>query len=191
MIRKQLKKTGEFLLTIDDQTHELFDPYRDSPPVRGLDLFSKLGDQPELRLIASALIVAGTFVANDRLVRAGARMILAHEAATFAKDSIKTNIDRTRPRSADDRHEKKPKKGGHTGKEKTSFPSGHSAGAIAAARAFSREYPEYGAAGDSHAGRIVASPALRALSDRRCRRARGRPCRRIGHQCRLGRAAHG
>ena len=47
--------------------------------------------------------------------------------------------------SADER-DKKPKKGKHTSKELTSFPSGHSAGSIAVARAFAREFPEYGAA---------------------------------------------
>ena len=73
-------------------------------------------------------------------------MIIAHEAATFVKDMLKTEVDRTRPRSAGSRYEKKPKKGKHTSKELTSFPSGHSAGAIAAARAFSREFPGYGAA---------------------------------------------
>jgi membrane-associated phospholipid phosphatase len=73
-------------------------------------------------------------------------MMIAHEAATLAKHSIKTNVDRARPRSANGRDEKKARKGKHKTKELSSFPSGHSAGAIAAARAFSREYPEYGLA---------------------------------------------
>ena len=84
-------------------------------------------------------------------------MIIAHETATLAKDLMKTEIDRTRPRSAGARDEKKPKKGKHTAKEETSFPSGHSAGAMAAARAFSREFPEYGAAAMGAAGLIAAS----------------------------------
>ena len=129
------------MITFDDRAQGFFEPYTDSRPVQALDLLSKLGDQPELRLIAGGLLVAGTFVGRDRLVRAGARMIIAHEAATVAKALLKTEIDRTRPRSASNRKEKKPKKGSHTAKEKTSFPSGHSAGAIAAARAFSREFP--------------------------------------------------
>lgn len=155
MLRKQMKSTGELLINVDDQTHKLFQPYVGSPPVRALDIFSKLGDQPELRLLSGALMLAGTFAGNDRLVRAGARMMLAHEAATLAKDSVKTEIDRTRPRSADARSEKKPRKGKHEGKEKTSFPSGHSAGAIAAARAFTREYPEHGAMALGAAGLVA------------------------------------
>ena len=129
--------------------------------MRSLDLFSKLGDQPELRLIAGSLLVAGTFAGNDRLVRAGARMLIAHEAATLVKDTLKTNIDRTRPRSAEKEEAKKPKKGNHAAKEKTSFPSGHSAGAMAAARAFSREFPEYGPAAICGAALIAASQVPR------------------------------
>jgi membrane-associated phospholipid phosphatase len=141
-----LNAAGNALLDFDHQTHELCTQYAGTPPVKALDLVSKLGDQPELRFIAGALIAAGTFGGSDRLVRAGARMMIAHEVATFAKDMVKTEVDRTRPRSANGRRDKKPKKGNHTAKELTSFPSGHSAGAIAAARAFSREFPEYGAA---------------------------------------------
>src|SRR4051812_23674145 len=160
-LEKTLGIAGEALLDFDHRAHELCKPYVGTPRIRALDLFSKLGDQPELRTISAALIAVGTFTRNDRLVRAGARMIIAHEAATFAKDMMKTEIDRTRPRSAKGRAQKKPKKGGHTAKEMTSFPSGHSAGAVAAARAFSREYPEYGAAALAGAGLIAASQVPR------------------------------
>ncbi len=145
------------MIEFDHRVHKFFKPYNDSLPLQGLDLFSKLGDQPELRLVAGALMVAGTFGRSDRLVRAGARMTIAHEVATLVKNLLKAEIDRTRPRSAKGRRAKKPKAGRHTAKEKTSFPSGHSAGAIAAARAFSREFPEYGAASMTAAGLIAAS----------------------------------
>jgi membrane-associated phospholipid phosphatase len=158
----ELLQTAETrLMDFDDRARRLFEPYADSLPVRVLDLFSKLGDQPELRLIAGSLMMVGTFAGNDRLVRAGARMLVAHEAATAVKDLVKTNVDRTRPRSANNRGAKKPKKGDHTAKEKTSFPSGHSAGAIAAARAFSREFPEYGGAAIAGAALVAASQVPR------------------------------
>jgi membrane-associated phospholipid phosphatase len=158
----ELLQTAETrLMDFDDRARRLFEPYADSLPVRVLDLFSKLGDQPELRLIAGSLMMVGTFAGNDRLVRAGARMLVAHEAATAVKDFVKTNVDRTRPRSANNRGAKKPKKGDHTAKEKTSFPSGHSAGAIAAARAFSREFPEYGGAAIAGAALVAASQVPR------------------------------
>lgn len=161
MLSKQIETAEEQLIRFDERAREVFEPYTDTPPVRALDGLSKLGDQPELRLIAGGLIVAGTLAGSDRLVRAGARMIIAHEAATLAKDLLKGEIDRTRPRSAGDGDAKKPRKGKHTAKEKTSFPSGHSAGAIAAARAFSREFPEYGAAAMGAAALVAAAQVPR------------------------------
>ena len=156
MHSKALQKTEKWLIGLDDSARSFFEPYTDTPSMRALDLFSTLGDQPELRLIAGSLLVVGTMASNDRLVRAGARMLVAHEAATVVKDLVKMNVDRTRPRSADKGDTKRPKKGHHTAKEKTSFPSGHSAGAIAAARAFSREFPEYGAAAMAGAALVAA-----------------------------------
>jgi membrane-associated phospholipid phosphatase len=153
---------GTAALKFDGRTQELFKPHADGAAVAALHPISKLGDQPQLRTIAGGLIVAGIFVRSDRMVRAGSRMIIAHEAATFVKDMLKTEVDRTRPRSAESRHEKKPKKGKHTSKELTSFPSGHSAGSIAAARAFSREFPEYGAAA------VGAGAAIALLQIPRC-----------------------
>ena len=146
MLEKEIKAGGKALLDIDDAAHRVCQPYADTLPIKLLDVVSKIGDQPELRTVSAAMVAIGTFGGNDRLVRAGARMMIAHEAATVAKGLLKTNVDRTRPRSANGRDEKKPRKGRHKAKELSSFPSGHSAGAIAAARAFSREFPEYGPA---------------------------------------------
>ena len=146
ILNKQIDAAGDYLIEFDHRTHQTFEPYSGTVPIKALDPLSKLGDQPQLRLLAGALLVGGIFARSDRMVRAGARMMIAHEAATIAKDQVKLEIDRKRPRSADRRSEKKPRKGKHRAKELTSFPSGHSAGAIAAARAFSREYPEFGAA---------------------------------------------
>jgi len=143
-LQKRIRRAEEKVLDFDHRVHEHSEKRAGAGPNRALEVVSKLGDQPELRTIAGMLIAAGTLAESDRLVRAGARMMIAHEAATAVKDAVKTKIDRKRPRSANGRDEKKPKKGNHTTKEMTSFPSGHSAGAMAAARAFAREYPEYG-----------------------------------------------
>jgi membrane-associated phospholipid phosphatase len=102
----------------------------------------KAGDQPELRTLSGIVIAMGLLRADRRMLRAGIRMILAHEVATLAKDLVKVRVDRTRPHSAKSRRQQAVKPGNHTAKVKTSFPSGHSAGSIAVARAFGREYPE-------------------------------------------------
>ena len=143
-VHKNINAIGEALLDLDEASYELLG-VDDERLLTALHVFSKLGDQPQLRLISGALLAAGTFAGSDRLVRAAGRMIIAHELATLAKDAVKTDVDRKRPRSAERRSEKKPRKGDHQSKEMTSFPSGHTAGSIAVARAFSREFPEYGA----------------------------------------------
>lgn len=145
-LRKFMRESAEAALELDGRVQEIFKPYAGTRAVEALHPLSKLGDQPQLRTLSGALIVAGILARSHRLVRAGCRMIIAHEAATFAKDMIKVEVDRTRPRSAEDPQDKKPRKGNHTSKELSSFPSGHSAGSIAVARAFSREFPEYGPA---------------------------------------------
>src|SRR5688572_22351420 len=115
--------------------------YSETPPVRVLSRVAKLGDQPELRLISGSVIVAGLLLRRGRLFRAGVRMLLAHEAATAAKDLIKSRVDRTRPHSANSKEDAKPKPGRKQAKRFRSFPSGHSAGSVAVAQAFAREYP--------------------------------------------------
>jgi membrane-associated phospholipid phosphatase len=156
-VAQRLDRAANALLEFDHRAQLLFKPLAGSPAVRALDVLSKIADQPELRTIAGGLILAGIFSTNDRMVRAGSRMLIAHEAATVIKDGLKLNIDRTRPRSAKSKKAKKPRKGNHVGKELSSFPSGHSAGAVAAARAFSREYPEHSAIALSAAGLAALS----------------------------------
>lgn len=141
-----MELAGDALLKLDGGMQQSVTPRADSLAKTAVELFGKLGDQPQIRTISAALIIAGTFAGKDRMVRAGARMMIAHEAATFAKDVVKNRIDRNRPRTAKGRAATKPRKGNHHSKELTSFPSGHSAGAMAAARAFAREYPDQGAA---------------------------------------------
>ena len=48
-----------------------------------------------------------------------------------------------------------PTAGRNTSKEETSFPSGHSAGAAAVARAFARDYPEHAAPAYAAAGALA------------------------------------
>lgn len=143
---KQLRAPEQALLRADQRLHELTETASEALPEGILHPFSKLADQPQLRAIAGGIVVFGLVSGNERLTRAGARMVIAHEAATAAKDVVKNQVDRNRPRSAEAAHDKRLRKGRHTSKELSSFPSGHSAGAMAAARAFSREYPEFAAA---------------------------------------------
>ena len=145
-MKTRAEKAVEAASAADLEITETLGEYRDSPPFRAWSLVAKLGDQPELRLISAGCIAAGLALGNDRLSRAGMRMLVAHEVATHAKDFAKDRIDRTRPRSASNARQAKARPGDRTEKEHTSFPSGHSAGAVAVAQAFAREFPEHRAA---------------------------------------------
>jgi undecaprenyl-diphosphatase len=137
----KMRSTGRKLAAAEAKAAKAVAPTR-RRPAKLVETVGKLGDQPELRTLSGIVVAAGLLTANRRLIRAGVRMLLAHEIATLAKDLIKEQIDRTRPHSATTHSERAVKRGRHTAKTKTSFPSGHSAGATAVARAFGREYPQ-------------------------------------------------
>jgi membrane-associated phospholipid phosphatase len=131
-----------------------FLPLQDNPAVRAASWIASVGDQPPLQALSWTLLASGLVSGNRRLARAGGRMVLAHLAATAAKNFVKHRVDRTRPHVLTERAYKM-KKGKGREKEVTSFPSGHTAGAVAAAFAFAREYPEYAAAAHSAAGAVA------------------------------------
>ncbi|HET9637619.1 MAG TPA: phosphatase PAP2 family protein [Allosphingosinicella sp.] len=139
-------KASRAVLAADAAAAEAALPYQGSPAMEALGRFASLGDQPPLRILCAAVIAAGVAGSNRRLARAGVRMLVAHTLATLAKDYVKERVDRTRPRSKGEKgKDHVPRPGRDTSKEETSFPSGHSAGAAAVARAFARDYPEYAA----------------------------------------------
>lgn len=115
---------------------------RDHPAVAALAKVGELGDQPPMVALCAATIAAGLARRDGRLVSTGVRMLAAHALATGIKHVIKRSVDRTRPKLLveEGRYETGP--GRHKDGEYSSFPSGHTAGALAVARAFARDYPE-------------------------------------------------
>jgi len=148
---------AEPLFEFDRKARQAFLSHRHDRAVKALDRFGDIGDQPPLRIISGAVLALGVLRADARMVRAGARMLLAHELATAAKNRVKHRIDRSRPRSATGANGHLPKPGDDNSKEETSFPSGHAAGSMAVALAFSAEYPEYRAAALAASGAIGLS----------------------------------
>jgi undecaprenyl-diphosphatase len=143
MAKRTEAKAAKPLLKLDKQAKDLFAPYRGTLPVRAIDTFGEAGDQLQMRILCGGVFALGLVRADGRMMRAAARMLLAHEVATFANGVVKRRVDRLRPRSTSGRNPSKPHKGRSSAKEKQSFPSGHSAGATAVACAFAAEYPEY------------------------------------------------
>jgi membrane-associated phospholipid phosphatase len=156
-----LKDAGDLLLRTDGKIQSRMKPLSETPAVKALGKISEIGDQPQLRALSALLVGAGVLTANRRLAMAGARMIVAHELATTLKNVIKRRVDRTRPRSAQSKSERTAKPGKNEAKEETSFPSGHSAGATAAALAFAGEFPEHRAAALAAAGAVSAAQVPR------------------------------
>ena len=114
---RKARNTGRKLAAAEAKAARAVAPRR-KKPARLVEAIGQLGDQPELRTVSGIVIAAGILSANRRLVRAGVRMLLAHEIATLAKDVIKERIDRTRPHSAKSHSERAVKQGRHTAKTK-------------------------------------------------------------------------
>ena len=114
---------------------------RNRPAMKFAADLSDVADQPPLRAIGAATMVAGALVRNERITVAGVRMLAAHQLATSAKNLIKHSLDRTRPERVLDGKEYASGEGQHESSAWSSFPSGHTAGAVAVARAIGRDYP--------------------------------------------------
>lgn len=152
---EKLKEGAAALEDADAAVAEAVLPIRYAPGVQLVGSLSEIGDQPEMRILAGSLIGIGVVAGKPRLARAGLRMLVAHEAATAIKSLIKRNVDRTRPRSLREGQAPRLRKGENHDKEESSFPSGHSAGAAATARAFVREFPEYSVPAHAAAGLVA------------------------------------
>ena len=145
------------LMDADKAATNAAEPYRKSVAVRAMAWASELGDQPQMLTLSGGVLALGLVRRDGRMAGAGARMVLSHLLATAAKNFVKHRVDRTRPRSTGKGKGHSIKPGRSRAKEETSFPSGHSAGAAAVARAFARDYPE-------HAGAALAGAGFIALA---------------------------
>ena len=155
---KKPSEAARALVRADRKAAEAALPYEESLPVRLLDHVADLGDQPPMRILCGSVIAIGLIGGDRRLAGAGLRMLAAHTLATWVKDAVKHRVDRTRPRSVSKPgKDAKPRPGDSEAKEETSFPSGHSAGAAAVARAFARSYPD-------HEAPAYAAAAILALA---------------------------
>ena len=154
---KKKKSAGKALLEVDRKAHEAVQPYQDAAPVKALSWLSELGDQPQMLTLSGSVLAWGVVRGDPRLMRAGGRMIASHLLATWLKNLIKHRVDRTRPFAVQTQEDRKAKPGRDQSKEETSFPSGHSAGALAVAQAFARELPE-------HRGKALAGAGLIAVA---------------------------
>ena len=116
--------------------------WKDSRPVQLLGGIGKLSDQPPLYAFIGGLAAAALIRGDPRLLQMSARMLGAHWLGIRAKNAVKAAVDRTRPQMLIDEGRYELGKGRRDEKPYNSFPSGHTVGAVAAARAIARDYPQ-------------------------------------------------
>ena len=147
---------------VDLVVTEAMDEQRNRPLVRAAGFLSEIGDQPPLRALTLGAAAMGLWRGDPRLTRAGLRMFAAHSLATGVKTLVKRSIDRTRPDHALDTRYRM-EAGDSRRHELSSFPSGHTAGALAVTQALARDYPGSGAVG------LAATAAIAAVQVPRCK----------------------
>ncbi|WP_162236609.1 MULTISPECIES: phosphatase PAP2 family protein [unclassified Sphingomonas] len=141
--RREAKRGAKQLVDADiDMGQGIAAGLRHHPVVKVAGTLSEVADQPPMVAINLATIAAGLIVRDARLTRTGVRMLAAHGLATLAKAAIKHNVDRARPKLFASRQAHRPTPGNRDEGPQNSFPSGHTAGAVAVARAVAREYPD-------------------------------------------------
>lgn len=134
--------------------------YRDEPLVKATGFLAEIGDQPQLVATSIGTVVIGVIARRPEVIRGGVRMLAAHAAATFVKSAIKASIDRTRPEKAIEDGRSRFEPGDSDDHDQTSFPSGHTAGAVAVARAASRDIDGAGAPAALISGAVAAAQPI-------------------------------
>ena len=129
----------------------------DHPAIKALGAASEMADQPPLIAVSIALLAGGVVTRRPLFVRTGARMLAAHLIATGMKTIVKRSVDRTRPHVLADEGRYELSQGDGTDDPRlNSFPSGHTAGAVAVAEAIARSAPRWGWPARIWAGAIAA-----------------------------------
>jgi membrane-associated phospholipid phosphatase len=126
--------------------------HRHHPAMRAAGALSEIADQPPLFALCGAVLAYGFLAGDRRAALGGGRMLAAFLAATWMKGGLKRLVSRTRPNVLLDEGRYDVRVRGPDEGPWHSFPSGHTAGGLAVARAFARTWPEarwpaYAAAG--------------------------------------------
>lgn len=133
------KKAAKALAKADRKTTHKAASHRDQPLVKATGFLAEIADQPQLIATSIGTVVIGLIGRRPDLIRGGARMLAAHLVATAAKSAIKHSVDRTRPAKAIRDGGGRFAPGDSHDHDQTSFPSGHTAGAVAVSRAAARD----------------------------------------------------
>jgi membrane-associated phospholipid phosphatase len=133
------KKVAAAVVKADQDATHIAASHRDTPLAKATGILAEIGDQPQMIATAVGTAAVGMMLRRPDIVRGGVRMLAAHLVATAIKSAIKQSVDRARPEKAIDDGETVFEPGKSQDHEMTSFPSGHTAGAVAVAIAVSRD----------------------------------------------------
>ena len=117
---------------------------RHHPVTQALGQLSEVADQPPMLALGAVMLAGGLLSGERRLAEAGGRLLASVALATAIKTAIKRTVVRTRPHVLADEGRYETGLMGSTDGPFSSFPSGHTADAVSAARAVARVYPGAG-----------------------------------------------
>jgi len=152
----KVAKAAKTLVRVDRKVTHDAAKHRDKPSVKFFGMLSEGADQPPLLLLGAGTLMAGVLLRQPTILRTGARMLASEIVATGMKTVIKRSVDRTRPKKAIESGTHKFEAGDSKEHDQSSFPSGHTAGAVAVAGALAQGSPVKGAAAYALAGGVAA-----------------------------------
>ena len=152
----KVTKAAKELVRMDRKVSHNAAKHRHKPSVKLLGKLSEGADQPPLLLLGAGTLVVGALLRQPTILRTGARMLASEIVATGMKTVIKRSVDRTRPKKAIETGDHKFEPGDSKEHDQSSFPSGHTAGAVAVAWALAQGAPVRGAAAYALAGGVAA-----------------------------------
>ena len=115
---------------------------RHHPAVKAAATAGEIGDQGPLYALAAGVLAVGVASRHRRVTDCGLAMLAAIALADVGKRIAKRVVRRTRPNVLLEEGRYDADTGGSGRKPEQSFPSGHTACTVAAARALSRHFPE-------------------------------------------------
>jgi hypothetical protein len=118
-------------------------PLRKHPVTKALGKVSEIADQPPMFTLGALAVAGGVLAGQPKLAETGLRVLLAVGLATAIKTGVKRVVARTRPHVIADGTPYLASFERRLESEYSSFPSGHTADAVAAARAVARVYPDW------------------------------------------------
>lgn len=126
---------------MDAAVADVLIPHAEGTAIKALGAVSDLSDQEPLYAAAAAVLATAMALRDGPTWRTGTRILASHLLATALRGVIKKMVDRTRPEAAARRGDYVLREGERHESDFNSFPSGHTAGAVAVALAVGRDNP--------------------------------------------------